>query len=135
MERWSPESSISFHLSASVPPPPPLHQGTPGTRIYSAEHASLFFLFLFFLSPLYVLPAPPLQARSVQREAFPSASAGITRQLCHKWQPPKPRCSAADSLQWDLRGHLQPPGMAASSTGRDVLTAEASYVQTAAASG
>lgn len=125
MERWSPERSISFHLSASVPLPPPLHQGTPGTRIYSAEHASLFFFkFLFFPLPVACSPC--------------SSSASVfcsTRGLRHKWQPPKPRCSAADSLQWDLRGHLQPPGMAASSTGRDVLTAEASYVQTAAASG
>lgn len=85
--------------------------------------------------PLHVLPVPPLQACCVKREAFSSASAGITRKLRHKWQPPKPRCSAADFLQQGLRSHLQPPGIAASSTGRDVLTAEASYVQTAAASG
>lgn len=128
-----------FHLLPSVgfcaaaAPIAPGHSWN--SYLLSRTCVPFFFNFFFFLSPLHVLPAPPLQACSVQREAFSSASTGITRQLRHKWQPPKPRCSAADSLQWDLRGHLQPPGMAASSTGRDVLTAEASYVQTAAASG
>lgn len=74
MERQSPESSVSFHLSARVPPPPPLHRGAPGTRIYSAEHASLF-------SSLHVLPVPPPRACFGKREAFTSVSAGITRRL------------------------------------------------------
>lgn len=105
-ERQGPESSVSFHLSAGVPPP---HRGAPG--IHSAEHASLFWWRVL-----------PVLAFSLQeRWDHP-----ITR---HKWRP------AADFFQRDLFSRLQCPGIAASSAGRGAAAAEASSVLTAAASG
>lgn len=127
MERRSLESSVSFHLSAYVPPPPPLHRGTPGTRIYSAEHASLFL----FSSPSHVLPVPPLQACFGKREAFSSVSAGITRQLHINGSCP----SRGAQLQISSSGTSVALFSVQESQCPPLVAAEASYVQTAAASG
>lgn len=49
MERWSPETSVSVHLSASAPSPPLVLRAPRLTRLYSAEEESAFLFLLVFL--------------------------------------------------------------------------------------
>lgn len=94
MERQSLESCVSFHLSAHVPP---LHRGAPGTRIYSAEHAAIFF---FSLS-LRVLPVPPLKACFAQREGA-AAQAEVLSCRFLPAGPPQPSSASRNRsiLHW-----------------------------------
>lgn len=134
MERRSPESSGSFHLSASAPRPPPLHRGAPGTS-YLLSRTRVFLFFFLFSSrvlPVFLLearPSPlPASQPASQRWDYPATP--------HKWQPPRAAVlSCRLPFQRDLGSRLRRPGMAASPVGGDVLAAEASYAQTAAASG
>lgn len=107
----------SVCLCASTPSS---HRGAPGN--YSAEQACFFFIARstrFFFSVKG-------EASSPKRERW---DYPLTR---HKWQRPQPRHLAADFLP---AGPLRRPGIAASSVGHGALAAEASSVQTAAASG
>lgn len=60
MERQSPETSVSVHLSASAPSPLPVHRALPSdTSLLSRKKNHLFFFF-FFTSHDFFLPVPPL---------------------------------------------------------------------------
>lgn len=94
-------------------------------------------LFIFLLFSLRVLPAfcrrrglllLLLHQPASQRWDYPATP--------HKWQPPRAAVlSCRPPFQRDLGSRLRRPGMASSPVGGDVLAAEASYAQTAAASG
>lgn len=87
--------------------------------------------FFFFSSPSHVLPVPPLQACFGKREAFSSVSAGITRQLHINGSCP----SRGAQLQISSSGTSVALFSVQESQCPPLVAAEASYVQTAAASG
>lgn len=111
----------SVCLCASTPPPTPRRTGVLLVTTQPNKHVFFhcpFYPFFFF--------SVKGEASSPKRERW---DYPLTR---HKWQRPQPQHLAADFLP---AGPLQCPGIAASSVGHGALAAEASSVQTAAASG